>query len=112
MPAHTGPPGPDEYGAHFAGYVRRIPLESDIVEVLAEQLGTVGARLRGVPEARGGHRYAEGKWSVKEIVLHMSDTERIMAYRALRIARGDTTPLPGFDENAYVPLSGADAQSL
>jgi hypothetical protein len=65
-----------------------------------------------VPESRGGFRYAPGKWSVKEVVLHLADTERIMAYRALRIARGDATPLPGFDENAYVPLSGADAQSL
>ena len=53
------------------------------------------------PEAKAGYRYAEGKWSVREVVGHMADTERIMTYRLLRIARGDETPLAGFDENAY-----------
>jgi hypothetical protein len=70
------------------------------------------ARFRVVPETRGAHRYGPGKWSVKEVVLHLSDTERIMAYRALRVARGDRTPLPGFDETQYTPQSGADAQPL
>ena len=53
------------------------------------------------PEAKAGYRYGDGKWSVREVVGHMADTERIFAYRVLRIARGDATPLPGFDENAY-----------
>jgi hypothetical protein len=105
-------PGPDEYSAAYAGYVARVPLGADLHRLLDEQLDTTSARLRAVPEARGGFRYAPEKWSVKEVVLHLADTERIMAYRALRIARGDTTPLPGFDENAYVPQSGADAQPL
>jgi DinB family protein len=106
------PPGADEYAAAFAGYVAQVPLHTDLHQLLAEQLDTTSARLRAVPEARGGFRYAPEKWSVKEVVLHLADTERIMAYRALRIARGDPTPLPAFDENAYVPLSGADAQPL
>jgi len=70
------------------------------------------ARFRDVPEARGAHRYAPGKWSVRQVMCHLADAERIMAYRALRIARGDATPLPGFDENAYAPESGADAVAL
>jgi DinB superfamily len=106
------PPGADEYRASFADYVSRVPAGADILELLARQRADTQARLHAIPEARGGHRYAPGKWSVKEIVLHLSDTERIMAYRALRIARADTTPLPGFDENAYAPASGADAVPL
>lgn len=106
------PPTADEYGAPYAGYVARVPAGSDILDLLARQGEATPTRLRAVPEARGGHRYAPGKWSVKEVIGHLADVERVMAYRALRTARGDATPLPGFDENAYVPLSGADAQPL
>jgi hypothetical protein len=106
------PPAADEYGAYYAGYIARVPAGSNIVDLLARQGKEIPARLRTVPEARWGHRYAPGKWSVREVVVHLADTERIMVYRALRIARGDATPLPGFDENAYVPLSGAEAQPL
>jgi hypothetical protein len=108
----SAPPADDEYGASYARYVSRIPPGEDIVKLLARQREEMLARFGSVAEGRGAHRYAPGKWSVKEIVVHLSDTERIMAYRALRIARGDNTPLPGFDENAYAPLSGADAQPL
>ena len=106
------PPTPDEYDAGYAGYVARVPAGADLFEILAGQLESTTARLGEVPEPRAGYRYAPKKWSVKEVVLHLTDTERIMAYRALRIARGDETPLAGFDENAYVPRSGADAQPL
>lgn len=106
------PPGDDEYGSFYAGYVHRVPKAVDIVELLARQGEETVGRFRAMPEPRGARRYAPGKWTVKEVVVHLSDTERIMAYRALRIARGDDTPLPGFDENAYTPHSGADAHAL
>ena len=106
-----GPPAADEFGAPYAGYVARVPAGSD-VSSFSPARARGHARLRDAPEARGPHRYAPGKWSVSEVVVHLADVERIMAYRALRIARGDATPLPGFDENAYAPLSGADAQPL
>lgn len=106
------PPAPDEYGAPYAGYIARVPAGTDIVDLLARQRKDTLARFAALPEDRGGHRYAAGKWSVKEVLLHLSDVERVMAYRALRIARGDPTPLPGFDEAAWTPLSGADARSL
>jgi len=108
----TARPGTDEYALSFAGYVARIADDEDVVAVLASQLNVVGARLAGIAEARGDYRYAPGKWSIKEVVGHLSDTERILAYRVLRIGRGDTTPLPSFDENAYVPEMRAGERTL
>jgi hypothetical protein len=96
-------PGPGEYSASFAGYVARVGQDEDILAVLASQLDQVTTRLSNVPETRGSYRYAPEKWSIKEMVGHLSDTERVFSYRALRIARGDTTPLPSFDDQAYVP---------
>jgi DinB family protein len=110
--ARLAPPSPDEYGPGYADYVSRVPAGSDILDLLERQRESTLARLAKVPESRGAYRYAPGKWSVKELVLHVSDTERIMAYRALRVGRGDETPLPGFDENVYAPASGADAVPL
>ena len=107
----AGRPESDEIPAHFVGYIGRVP-ESDPVAVLAAQIDVTAALFRGLSETDALKRYAPGKWSVKEIVGHLADTERIMAYRALRIARGDETPLPGFDENAYVPPAKFDARPL
>ena len=108
----TRRPEAGEYAPGFAGYIGQIGDEEDILKVLAEQLDLVLARLKPVSEERSNYRYAEGKWSIKEIVNHLSDTERIFAYRALRIARADATPLPGFDENAYAPEMRADERTL
>lgn len=108
----TGRPGSDEYDPAFAGYVARISGEEAIVPVLGEQLEQVAQRFEGLPEARGDHRYAPGKWSIKEVVGHLSDTERVFAYRALRIGRGDSTPLLGFDDQAYVKHMRAGDRSL
>jgi hypothetical protein len=80
--------------------------------VLADQLGEVTARFGRIPESRGGFRYAPGKWSIKQVLLHLSDVERVFVYRAMRFARRDATPLPGFDEDAWAPESGADDRSL
>ncbi len=104
-------PEPGEIPPHFVGYVSKVT-ESDPVAVLASQIDVTTGLLRGLSEADALKRYAPGKWSVKEVVGHLADTERIMAYRALRIARGDETPLPGFDEKAYVPPAKFDARPL
>jgi hypothetical protein len=108
---NVGRPESDEVPAHYVGYVSKVP-EHDPVAVLATQIDATAALLGGLSDADALKRYAPGKWSVKEIVGHLADTERIMAYRALRIARGDETPLPGFDENAYVPPAKFDARAL
>jgi len=106
------PPGPDEYGAAYAGYIAHVPVGADILDLLARQQTSTRTRLASVADGKAGHRYAPGKWTVAEVLVHLADVERIMAYRALRVARGDTTPLPGFDENAYAPESNAGAYAL
>ena len=113
MTTHREPrrPEPAEYASSFAGYVAAVP-DGDVMDLLGTQLTTLRAALAPLTAERGGHRYAEGKWSVREVVGHCIDTERIFVYRALRIARGDATPLPGFDENDYVMTAGSDARSM
>jgi len=94
-------PAPDEHSPWFAAYIAAVP-EGDILRRLADQAEELTDVFTAIPENRLDFRYAPGKWNPLEIIGHLCDTERIMAYRALRIARGDTTPLPGFDENRYV----------
>jgi hypothetical protein len=107
----VGRPEADEIPSHFVGYIKRVP-ELDPVMVGAAQIEETANLLRGLSDTEALYRYGRGKWSIKEVIGHLTDVERIMAYRALRIARGDTTPLPGFDENAYVPVAKFDARSL
>jgi len=78
----------------------------------ATQIEETAALLQPLSETDAMYRYAPDKWSIKEVVGHLADVERIMAYRALRIARGDLTPLPGFDENVYVPAGKFDTRAL
>ena len=107
----VGRPKPDEIPSHYVGYIKRVP-ELDPVIVCAEQIEDTATLLSPLSEKDAMYRYDRGKWSIKEVVGHLADVERIMAYRALRIARGDTTPLPSFDENAYVPIAKFDTRSL
>ena len=107
----ASPPDAAEYGAFYAGYVARVPA-GDVLRTLETQLAETVAVVESFGEARAGHRYAPGKWSVKEVVGHLADTERVFAYRAMRIARGDATPLPGFDENLFVAHAGFDRRPL
>jgi hypothetical protein len=104
-------PAADEFAPFYAGYVQQVP-DGDIVEAMIGGAEISAALLGDLPDDIASRAYAPGKWTLKEVVLHCADTERIFAYRALRIARGDTTPLPGFDENAYTPLSGASSRTL
>jgi hypothetical protein len=108
----TTRPEVGEYAPSFADYVARVADDEDVVAVLVTQLDQVLAHLGPIPEARGDYRYAPDKWSVKEIVGHLCDTERVFAYRALRIARGDSTPLASFEDQAYVEASRAGDRTL
>jgi hypothetical protein len=104
-------PEPDEYADFHRGYIAAVTGERDALPVLERQRALIDAFGRLSPQ-QAGHRYAEGKWSVREIVGHLSDAERILSYRLLCIARGDQTPLPGFDEEAYGAQSNADRRTL
>ncbi|MEM9022483.1 MAG: DinB family protein [Bacteroidota bacterium] len=106
---HT--PTPEEYHTYYAPYVQLVP-ETDLREGLAVNWRELQDWITGTPESKGTYRYAEGKWSVNELLLHLGDAERVFAYRALCIARGDQTPLPGFDHDVYVANSAADGRSL
>ena len=104
-------PAADEHAPYYGKYIDRVP-DGDIETVLEEQIGDTLALLRSLSEEDGGRAYAEGKWTVKEVVGHVSDAERIFSYRLLRAARGDATPLPGFDENAFTPAGRFNERTL
>lgn len=106
----VGHPEPAEYAAFYAGYVQRVTEEP--VAALESEGRKTQALLAGLSQAEAGHRYAEGKWTVRDLVGHMGDVERVMSYRALRIARGDATPLAGFDENVYANVALADRRPI
>jgi hypothetical protein len=100
-------PEPTEYAPYYEGYVGLVP-EHDIQAALTAQLDEVLTLLRPVPEAVGNLRHPPYTWSVKEVVGHLTDGERIFGYRALRISRGDTTPLASFDENEFARAANFD----
>lgn len=106
-----GRPLPGDYAPFYQPYLDATQPVDDALAVLASQ-DAVLATMRGWSEAAGGHRYAEGKWTVSEVVGHMADTERVFAYRLLRIARADETPLAGFDENAWQLQAGFASRPL
>ena len=107
----VGRPMADEYGAFYAGYIGNV-IESDPVAVLESQGAATQSFLAGVSEEQSLFRYAPGKWSIREIVGHLADAERVFTYRAMRIGRGDETPMEGFDEDAYVSAATFDRLTL
>ncbi len=100
MTMPTERPKPGEYNAYYDRYISLIP-GSDIVATLAAELPKTVALL-SAHDREGELRYAPDKWTVKEVIGHMNDTERIMTYRAVRIARGDRTPIEGFEQDDYI----------
>jgi len=102
-----GRPAANEFAAYYSTYVDRVTGD-DVVGVLAEQLDLTLSALTGISEEQSLHRYAEDKWSIRQLLNHVSDTERVFVYRALWFARGFDTALPGFDQNVAVPTAEAE----
>ncbi len=104
-------PKADEHAAYYSRYIDRVP-DGNVIGLLESQLTDTLALLRRVPRDREDFAYAEGKWTVKEVVGHVSDAERVFSYRALRFARNDKTELAGFDENTWVAAANFGRQRL
>lgn len=94
-------PEKTEYAEFYANYIALVE-DADVVAALEKQIGDVQNLFAGMPAEKENFRYADGKWTVKELLGHLIDGERVFSYRALRISRGDETPLAGFEENEYV----------
>src|SRR5258707_14425055 len=104
-------PEPSEYVPFYETYTSKVP-KGNLLKVLEDQRRETQELLAGLSEAKALHRYAPGKWSIKEVVGHLMDSERVFCYRALGFGRADENPLPGFDEKAWVPAGRFDARSL
>lgn len=104
-------PAADEYAPYFQSYINRVG-DQDLFKLLNSQILSLQSLVSEISEEQENFRYADGKWTIKEVIGHILDTERIMAYRALCIARGDKTSFPGFDENEYVKHANFAHRSL
>jgi hypothetical protein len=100
-------PETSEYGEYYERYVGLIP-ETNIVNVLEQQLQSIHALLSGIDEEKSNFRYEPGKWSIKQLLGHVIDSERVFSYRALVFARNDASPLPGFDQDPWISHSNYD----
>ena len=104
-------PEKDEYAPYYEAYINKVP-DQDLHQLLASQIEVTCAMLSNVPESEADVAYAPGKWTIKQVAGHMADTERIMAYRLLRVSRGDPTPLPGFEQDDYVRAANFESRTL
>jgi uncharacterized damage-inducible protein DinB len=96
-------PTADEFASFYAGYIATVPASGPVAALEAQRRDVEA--LAALPETKAAYRYAEGKWSVKEVLGHLADAERVFSYRLLRVARADSTPLAGFDENAWAAVA-------
>jgi hypothetical protein len=109
---HTiAPPDSTEFAQYFGTYVSQVP-EGDIRKTLEAQESDALQLLRGIPEDRSLHRYAPDKWTIREVVSHINDTERMFVFRAMWFARGFDSALPSFDQDVAMRGAGADARTL
>lgn len=103
---------PDEFAGHFATYINQVSTEYSLVEELEISVHRLIKFVQNIPLDKFDYRYAAGKWTIKDIIQHLIDAERIFAYRALRFARNDKTELSGFEENDYVDEANANKRSI
>jgi hypothetical protein len=104
-------PQSNEYPPYYQGYLDLVK-GGDVIRTLKDQIIDIQAVISTIPEEKEGFAYAEGKWTIKEVIGHIIDTERVLAYRAMRFARKDKTILPGFDENTFVANANFNKRTL
>lgn len=100
-----------DYHSFYEPYVKALG-DVELMDMLEKQLHNFPQFLASIPKEKLNYRYAEGKWTIAEVLVHILDAERVFQYRALRIGRGDITPLPSFDQDAYVPQSNAAGRTM
>lgn len=105
-------PQADEYAPFYAGYINQVPEDAELFSLLRTQPDELRALVSHLSDDAANTRPAAGEWSVKEVIGHINDTERVFAYRALRIARADATPLPGFEQDAFVNAADFNSRAL
>ena len=104
-------PEASEYPAFYGKYIAGVG-DANIIDVLRDTGRELDEAVARIAEEKGSYRYAEGKWTIRTLLGHVIDAERIFTYRALRLARGDSTPLPGFDENTFAANAESDTRSV
>lgn len=104
-------PEPSEYPPYYGAYIDRVP-DGPVGDTLERQLEDTRTLLAGIPEERAGHRYRPGKWSIREVVAHVLDAERIFATRALALSRKDPAPYPGMDQDQYIAEARLSSRPL
>ncbi|HEV7698592.1 MAG TPA: DinB family protein [Pyrinomonadaceae bacterium] len=105
-------PEQNEHDPYYNGYISQIAEGDDLFEVMDAQPAGLRSLIAALPEEKGTYSYADGKWTVKELLSHIIDGERMFAYRILRISRGDETPIEGFDQDPYIAHSHANDRSF
>lgn len=101
-----------EYAPFYKGYILLAPENMSIENALNQSFKAFSSYFKNLTEKQALYSYADGKWTLKEVLVHCMDTERIMSYRALRFARGDKTELPGFNQDDFVPHSNANSRTV
>jgi hypothetical protein len=105
-------PQPNEYAEFYAGYIQRAQARHDVFTALAQQIDELNAALGNLSDEQARFKPGPEEWSIKEVIGHLNDGERVFSYRLLRISRNDPTPLPGFEQNDYVREGNSDDCSL
>jgi DinB family protein len=112
MPNQIFPPTTDEYAPFYADYVQRATQRNNVYAALSSQVDELHAALDSLSDPQACFKPGPQEWSIKEVMGHLNDVERVFSYRLLRVSRGDATPLPGFEQEEYVRAAGFDRYAL
>ncbi len=105
-------PNSNEYAEFYAGYVQRATSKGDVLAALPNQIDKIQAALGNLSDEQALFRDAPNEWTIKEVMGHLNDVERVFSYRLLRVSRNDSTPIPGFEQNDYVREAGFDSHPI